>query len=604
MIVCRRYSSQFISVAGGLMAAMTAAITAGDGPLFREAKLDANGHSIAPSAVRQVEPSLYVTNDISVTVQGDALLVTNLRAPEFARRRVARSPDGSRLTWLLAHDGVAYLAVGMDDQLPPTELRRFDLEKMDWASTLYPADCERPSGGRRDGIIAETVGEASGQNLSLTSCLGAIVPIRRGVAVLTYTFQAHGDSPKATWFNWLKGVAYTVSVFESTGELRWKRSFVYAGESTSPDTLPPQQCTPHEGMRIPERFITGLCVIDGLFQRLLVCAGPKENLICLEQSTGRVAWRIPRIWEHDHIQVGPSSMGSSIGRLRNSVARPPTGQPAHQQPEHEQPDDAPLVGEGLDAAYCARLVLDSLYSSEIVAGPMIVPKSDGDDRRVFVAVARRLRSNWPGAGESIVYEIDTEGQCVSLVRLPRIVAGWPYAVLDGSLVWSCECGGVVRIGRSDVSRYAGFRCAGSWHTTPILWYRDLPLREGSLAFESRSLFSVGFSSDNIMIRGGPSWLTSTDGQRWARCIIEIIELTSGLADLMTLSIPLGADDEGVTYRVNRPTVVGLKLAAEDGLIITLDNGGKQMALCFDADAIADELGVKSCQESLYSGRSR
>src|SRR5206468_2379143 len=141
------------------------------------------------------------------------------------------------------------------------------------------------------------------------------------------------------------------------------------------------------------------------FSRVVVCPGVKQPLLCLWADTGKVRWRIPRIWELDR-----SADGNEIGVTRFGLEGN-AGRPVEEEGDEDEPKNKAQKLENEEAArklVAARSEFDKKFDGYIAAGPIVTTDFRG---QTFIAAARVRKSEAHEAvADSFVYEIDLEGQ--------------------------------------------------------------------------------------------------------------------------------------------------------------------------------------------------
>src|SRR6266568_885840 len=163
--------------------------------------------------------------------------------------------------------------------------------------------------------------------------------------------------------------------------------------------------------------ITSLCRLGN--DRVLVCAGPSQDILALDAKSGEVVWKIERIWEFERGFVGPSVWRHFVGRFGFR--------------EGEEKIDE-------------QKRKDAAATSRIIGGPVVVPF--GKENRIFVAVSKR--ENFGGyASDCVVYEVADDGKPIALVNMPRSVIGSDYVIADGGIVWRCDKDAMARLVSSE-----------------------------------------------------------------------------------------------------------------------------------------------------------
>ena len=208
--------------------------------------------------------------------------------------------------------------------------------------------------------------------------------------------------------------------------------------------------------------------------RLIVCGGTRQDLIGLD-SEGELKWTLGRIWEFERHYIGPSVFEYSTARFGFD---PLVEQMAQSTPDEEATETQRKELRDAAARFIsAREQFDQRRSTAIVAGPVVCK-----DGSIFVAVSNGPKAE-PGevpelaelAADCVVYQVTESGGVAALVHLPRMVTPSPWHALKRGIIWTCDNGGVVRLGIDDLDFSHGF------HNTDdclcgMRWYREYPAR--------------------------------------------------------------------------------------------------------------------------------
>ncbi len=92
-------------------------------------------------------------------------------------------------------------------------------------------------------------------------------------------------------------------------EVAWSHDYPSAGQRARPGAFL------ISAARYPDYAVDSIQALTAMGSKILVCAGPMEDLICLEQKAGAQVWRVPRIWEFTRGFIGPSVWSHYIGRF-------------------------------------------------------------------------------------------------------------------------------------------------------------------------------------------------------------------------------------------------------------------------------------------------
>jgi hypothetical protein len=269
--------------------------------------------------------------------------------------------------------------------------------------------------------------------------------------------------------------------------------------------------------RRPDFAVDSIQQLGWLADNILICAGPKEDLLCLERGTGKDRWRVPRVWEFARGFTGPSVWAHHIGRFGAD-------------------------GFGGDDKPPAAKELEERFESAIVGGPVVVslPEKDRDQKQtsVFVAVSRAPKSPWSGyLSDCIVYEFSESGAPIGMATLPRMINGWQWGKIEGGVVWGCQRGGLIRLGvsenRSSFGGHLGrddMLCRVDWYRQasarlPDAWLRTGPAGE-PLAFSATHAFRVS--------TGG---YVSKQEENVFRFPITMVDLSTSVERTLLLAVP-------------------------------------------------------------------
>jgi hypothetical protein len=117
--------------------------------------------------------------------------------------------------------------------------------------------------------------------------------------------------------------------------------------------------------------------------KLLACAGPKEDLLCLDPANGKVEWRLDRLWEYERGYTGPSVWRHHLGRFGGDSFG-------------FDPNDA----KEKTAFEAERKRFNEQHDCLILGGPAVVQVRDTfrdrTEHHFFMAVSRARSGRWPG----------------------------------------------------------------------------------------------------------------------------------------------------------------------------------------------------------------
>ncbi|HEX5442238.1 MAG TPA: hypothetical protein VFW87_00355 [Pirellulales bacterium] len=464
---------------------------------------------------------IRVDRDVAANDFDGRLTVEGHFVKELARRdgeqpRQIASSDGRELCPLASTDEIAFFAAKENEAaahlLHPTrgglraQIRRLDLESFTWLPSRNIIQPKAPAA------------DAANIDHDRLALLGKVLATAEGVFVLTY------DWPDGIRY---KPTGYRITCFDARAEqTRWSIWFPWEGRDPAP-------VMHHKAIRRNDTAPEPLTrMVDiGEEGAVLVCAGKKQDLMCLLIDSGDPWWRIPRIWEYERGYIGPSVGEHYVSRFGiDDMPVDLAGGEAEGNPDHRQEQDKAkaLVAD-------ARRTFDAAFEGWIAAGPVTL----GDDSgQIFVAAARRRKGS-AGVGHEqpphcTVYELNCDiGELEAAVALPRMVDGRPYNIEPGAVVWPCEQGSLARLHFSFPGSGGDAVCSMPWYheyfmRVPPSWFSASPAR-GIAAYTSKRLYRP--TAAYIEKKSEPIY----------RFLINVVDLeTAGSYDL-TLAIPFDGD---------------------------------------------------------------
>lgn len=478
-------------------------------PKYEAAELHGPGHAAA--ALLRVDRHPRQVHDAGgkhFVVDGNVVeLVSDNKPP----RRIA-STDG-RILRLLGTTGPIALFAGENtkEQLKAgefylrPEIRRLDLATAEWLPSWR---FEHPADQSRDGGVA-----ADNPRLVLASVLAD----ERGVVVLVC------DEPAK---HMTKIKSYTVALFDPQQE-RAKRAKAFASRGEGVPAM-----TTMAGVWGADAIaIVPLSWREGESDPIIiVCAGSKEDVLCLDAESGEARWHIPRIWEYERGFIGPTSTEHFVERFGIEYFDVQLAR------ESDVKDDARLAAKQKRARQVladTKRKFDETYSGWITAGP-IIPAGDGGGN-IFVAAARQ-RGRGQDLGDlaqATVYELNGEsGDVIATSPLPRLVDGHPQHALPGAILWGCQRGGLVRL--HEYENWADDCTCG------IDWYREYGSRLPHAWFYADAPDGVAAFDSHYYYRPSGAYIETRE-QPVYRLVINRVDLETGLDHDLTLSIPYSGE---------------------------------------------------------------
>jgi hypothetical protein len=442
-------------------------------PLLDRATLQTGKDKVKPSLIRTSRLSGHRIADFTVHVERDTVQCARLDGGKI--HWTTKTPDGVKLIWLGAGDNVLYFAAqepGKPDL--PVQVRRLGLRSGKWLEDLQLAPIR---GGKQETIQALIAG---GENIVL----------------LTHATEI-SDEERMT--------LYRVACFKA-GQVQpvWVKEFNSAGG------LAPAGSLLLNEVNVPHRTRSHHRPLSWLGRNILVCAGPVQDLLCLEISGGHERWRVPRIWEFERGFKGPSDWRHFF--IRSS------------------PDEETTKGPNAQKRMSSRSV--------IVGGPHVIA-SEHEDEHVFVAVAKGRGRYSEYVSSCVVYELDSAGKPLAMVTLPRMILGHHFEAQRDGLVWACEGGAFVRLARSrdrDLRDNAG--PGGPDLLCRLDWYRHLANAEPQSAWLTTTV-----AGDSAAMGDGVAFRVCIGGYITDKLAgqfsfpISMIDLRSGADRSLLLSVP-------------------------------------------------------------------
>ncbi len=384
-------------------------------PIVENATLEWRNHQLHPTRILSSLVSEHRTG-AQLLILSNATVTALDSTTRSLKWTATGSPATVNLRWLAAEDSVAYLDSS-------SAIKRLDLRSGKWLPDLTPH-------GSNEKDVVKSV-------LARKDC----------VIVLTTAAAGSGNSYRVTCFGVLDGQPF------------WTKSFHANVEYGPPSALLLSAWG-------PDQAVPAIKHLSWLGGNVLVCAGPRQDIICLDGITGKTNWTIERVWEFDRSFIGPSVWSHFITRF---------GQDSFI--DDNKPVDATTIKK-----------FDSLWNCRIIGGPIVVAGKPSPDSRteaeasIFIAVARAsnegARSIWASyLGECIVYEFDQLGHPLSLTTLPRLVTGSETHTEPGVLVWNCQKNSMVRLQAFNPGKLMEGPFEGSDLLTKISWYREFDVDE-------------------------------------------------------------------------------------------------------------------------------
>lgn len=586
--------SRIFLITVGIAANLAAAFE----PRIEGTRLRVDSLDVKPSRVVSPWQPEYTKETYSIRTMKN---VIHVRAQNSSTPRIARLPEKRRVVWLGTDSHIAIFVripqprphEGIFPSPNPTiepTIYRLDLDSMEWLSPLR---------------IGSTDSHQNHDGTAKSFCSLGKVAVSNGVlAVLTYS-GAETPEPGYPSVLFKKASAYKVSLFQLRGSKpEWERRFEWHGTKREVPSVDLGIAAPSYMKKPITELLTWIPRRNGRVATLLVCAGEKEDVLCLSAIDGNECWRIERIWEFSRDYIGPSAFEYFICRLGMDLW---TVEPESVFPKEVNASDEEVQRQALKIAVAeARKQFYSIYDGRIAAGPVLVPE-DASRRsfRVFIGVARDPRNGCPRGqpnamvAEGLVYELDAEhGEVEAMTRLPRCLVPRPYHVLPGGLISSCERGYLVRLGLSTVDFSRGFTFSENDMLCRIAWYRELPFRQTAAWFLAEAEPGIVCFSNELAFRADLAFVRTPEDKVY-HFLITAVDLQSGVPREVTLEVPFEGDftlPEGGkatfsgTVRASEPHLLRIANLQTEGdvLHVTMDEIGKRsVRVSFDLSAIGN-----------------
>ena len=382
-------------------------------PRLAECTLSVAGATLKPVRVIESWRYQYPAGAMSISIEGHTVIACDAKTGRTAWK--VPSEDGCSLEWLAADERIAYFrAAKMEKENAPryeqpTRIRRLQLRDHQWLTPLEVGK-EKPKE-------------------KTTEVVATLLAYKRCLIVLTTTMV---DDPRTFEQAGAKLSCHGLRERERHCGLVAKLSFGRQSQSSRHYLMASHR---------PDYASESIQSLTVVGAKVLVCAGPLEDMICLEPQSGKECWRVPRVWEFRRGFIGPSVWTHYIGRYGIE------GNHLDLEKVLKQLEKKSEKGDRVASAYLeqfkdAKARVD-IEENAIIAGPVVVPagnrRNDEPQYSIFVAVARSEKSPWAGyLGDCVVYELSESGNPIGIVTLPRTVNGWQ------SSPTSKECFGPVR----------------------------------------------------------------------------------------------------------------------------------------------------------------
>lgn len=270
-----------------------------------------------------------------------------------------------------------------------------------------------------------------------------------------------------------KPVSYQLTRFSDA--IDWSENFESAGALEPPGAF-------ILGTRGPAFDGVSSQTLIELDSKLIVSAGPLEDVMAIDPRTGETEWRIPRIWEYRRGFIGPSVWRYYLGRYGIEDYEIEIASKTLEQikEEEEFSIDEEYLSEIKKQVEAAR---DKFKDQPgwILAGPVAI-KTGGNrnETRLFLVSAQSDgNSGWANyLANAVVYELDDEGELISSVTLPRLLQRNEFSILSDRIVWHCQDGSTLELFPTQGDRSSDTFTKINWKIAKEVPERKAWLRQG------------------------------------------------------------------------------------------------------------------------------
>jgi hypothetical protein len=420
------------------------------------------------------------------------------------------SPDNRELRWLGSEGDEAFFTVHAGrlerNYDKPARVRVLDLTNGTWRD---PIALDRP------GVVGVEI-------------VTAVLPIDDELVVLTHVMsgsdrdaQLQGyrvtrfgvDRSKVIW-----GMDFTAS------KLGAHRSKTYLWSATRPtETFPDVQ------------------PLTAIGKDILVCAGSREPVLCLNGASGGEQWKIDRPWEFQRGFIGPSVWSHHIARFGDHML------------DFAQ-DEPSLAGP--------RKAFDSKYVCSIVGGPVVVtvppPLSSWappePDHRVFIAVSRAGVGEWPEyLADCVVYEF-SHGRALSMVQVPSMIVGGSFSVHKDRVAWATQDDGIGCFAPSPQSLFGSMGPGGPNMIGRMPWYRQVsaPVVQAWLSTDRATERTA--MSGHFAFRLAAGGYESKRGDGFFNFPLSVVDLGTGAETVAAIRVPYRGELKEPTSNIGFTTL--------------------------------------------------
>jgi hypothetical protein len=474
---------------------------------MQEATLELNGRVLRPTSVTGAILQEYPFGSRVLLVNSNELV--SIRSDSGVVQWRNKSALGFEFSWLFAEGSTAYLLEAPADRREtrvdrPTRLRRIDVDSGKWLQDIpFPVDSDIVAAASYSNrLVVLSIITAGGKHLVKYRVAGFQLP--EGQEVWNQTFSA-------------------VTEYGPAGVALW-------------------------ATRRPNQAVSALRNLTWMGADVLICAGSRQDLICLASEDGNIRWKVGRIWEIGRGFIGPSVWSHSLGRFGES------------RPSETTKEDA-----------ARSKIFDQQWRSEIIGGPIVVKRRESEwsasRHSIFIAVARGPAEAEPFASyiaDCIVYELDDRGKPLSLVTLPRTTHGSSAYPVSDSVVWLCQNNAMVRLEATyDIPTMGP---GGPDLSTRVAWYRQFSEPEATawlISDKAGDPVAFGVKGAIRPLSGG--YVKKSDDPEY-HFPLAMIDYADGSTASMSLRVPLTAavpeprtniEDKGAAIHTSGPYLLAI-----------------------------------------------
>jgi len=417
----------------------------GNEPDFHRATLEWRGKMLTPVEVCEDKKTRVVAGTLMLELDG-AVVVARDAAGGDARWTLECKSAAGGLRWMGANDTVGYVLAYAQAPRGRSAVELPAIKRLRLGDGQWLDDLRIPESGPQEALL----GLLPGPELSF---------------VLSATLVNDKE-----WPNEPRMKRYRVTAFtESTGAVEWTRSFEAEEE--------PRENGPFLLSAVrPNEAVSSTRPLSVWGDKLIVCGGSRQAILCLERKSGKTAWSRERIWEYERGFIGPSVWSHYLSR---HGVRPysvqgadPDAVDAKRSTDFEQRWTCNIVGGPIVA------LMPPEGGAESCQPPDLFGRDHSWQEALYIAVARSRADGDRSAYSSflqdcIVYELNAAGEVVGILNMPRMVTGSAAQSVEGGVVWACQNNAIVRLSGSGAATSSG-RCMPGGPDMLIRadWYRE------------------------------------------------------------------------------------------------------------------------------------